>query len=145
MSNFMMIKMIIVGVILIVEGITDIKKHEIYINVLLIGLIVSGLVMVFEGNIQWMSIISGLTEGIVLAVMSLLTKGEIGMGDAFLCMVTGIILGGRYNMAMFLFAGILCSIFSAFLLMIKKAGKKTKIPFVPFLIPGYLLMNAMRL
>ena len=60
--------------------------------------------------------------------------------DGILLAACGLMLGGKDNLIMFFFACFSSAIVSALIMLIKKADKKTKIPFVPFMIPGFLIM-----
>ncbi|MFT3982668.1 MAG: hypothetical protein QM697_02075 [Lachnospiraceae bacterium] len=85
------------------------------------------------------SIIGGLLPGIVLLLCSKLLKGAVGEGDAYLIMLTGLMLGRENNLL--LLGGLLLSAgCAAFLLLVRQKEKKTTIPFVPFLFLSDILI-----
>ena len=66
------------------------------------------------------------------------SRGAIGRGDGYLLCVAGVYLGIAGTLSLLSGALFLCAIWSLLLLAIKKAGKKTEIPFVPFLLAAYV-------
>jgi leader peptidase (prepilin peptidase)/N-methyltransferase len=126
--------------VLVIEAVKDFRKKEVNIPVLGI-LVAAAMVMIFLGkDISVLNVITGLAEGLLLILVSVMTKGQIGMGDGILLAACGLMLGGKDNMVMFFFACLSSAIVSVLIMIIKKADKKTTIPFVPFMIPGFLIM-----
>ena len=62
-----------------------------------------------------------------------------GMGDVKLLCALAPGLCAAELLRLLSAAGILAGIYAAFLLMLKKAGPKSQIPFVPFITAGYAL------
>ena len=134
------IRFAFVFIVLIIEAVTDFRKKEINIPASVI-LVFAAFGMYFLGkDISATNAIIGFAEGLILILVSVVTKGQIGIGDGILLASCGLMLGGRDNMVMFFFACLSSAIVSALMMIIKKADKKTKIPFVPFMIPGFLVM-----
>ncbi len=79
----------------------------------------------------------GMFWGVFLWGISKVTKGGIGEGDALVYAVTGAALGFWGNLELFMISLILASIASLWLLVIKKKGRKYKIPFIPFTAAAY--------
>lgn len=77
---------------------------------------------------------------VIFYVMSRLTKDGIGMGDVKLIGCLGWLLGIASVLFAVLFALILCSVVSIFLLLGKKKDKNYRIPFGPFLFFGYIIL-----
>lgn len=86
------------------------------------------------------SIICGLLVGLVLYIFSILTKEKIGKGDCFIIMVSGLYLGFIDVLILIWISSFLALIYG--LIKIKKLKKDSsyEIPFVPFLLSGFLLM-----
>ena len=134
------VRFVLVFIVLVIEAVKDFRKKELDIPVLGI-LVVAAMVMIFLGkDISVLNAIIGLAEGLLLILVSVMTKGQIGMGDGILLAACGLMLGGKDNMVMFFFACLSSAIVSVLIMIIKKADKKTTIPFVPFMIPGFLIM-----
>ena len=71
-------------------------------------------------------------------VVSIVTKGALGMGDGWLMMALGIAMETEEFLVMLLI-GLGCSaIWAGILLVILHNGRKAEIPFVPFLFLGYI-------
>ena len=134
------VRFALVFIVLVIEALMDFRKKEVNIPVLGI-LVVAAMVMFFLGkDISVSNAIIGLAEGLLLILVSVMTKGQIGIGDGILLAACGLMLGGKDNMVMFFFACLSSAIVSVLIMIIKKADKKTTIPFVPFMIPGFLIM-----
>lgn len=120
----------------------DIQKKEIRLNLVLF----CGIIGVFFHMIWRLesieNVILGMSVGVTLLVVSLLTRGMIGMGDALLLIVTGIYLGLEQNLKL-LFGGLfLCGMWALVVLLLRKKSRKDSIPFVPFLLAAYMGMLA---
>ena len=134
------IKIVVLGVFLLIEGIRDLQKHKVsMITVMIAGIL--GVIFQF-GIIQenGLKIIGGILIGIVLLSLAKITREKIGYGDGWIFVVTGIYMGFRNNMYLLLLSLFLASLVSICLLVFKKVNKKTELPFVPFILPGYLLL-----
>lgn len=134
------IKIVVLGVFLLIEGIRDLQKHKVsMITVMIAGIL--GVIFQF-GIIQenGLKIIGGILIGIVLLLLAKMTREKIGYGDGWIFVVTGIYLGFHSNMYLLLLSLFLASLVSICLLVFKKVNKKTELPFVPFILPGYLLL-----
>lgn len=118
----------------------DMKKRQIRLNFVL----VFGILGVFFHMLWRMlsigNILLGMSVGAALLLLSVLTKGGIGVGDALILVVTGIYLGLEKNLELFLFGLFLCSMWSLCLLVLRKKSRKDSIPFVPFLLAAYMGM-----
>lgn len=84
------------------------------------------------------SLLGGMLTGGGILILSHLSKGAVGRGDGYLLCVTGVYLGTAETLALLLGALFLCAVWSLLLLALKRAGRKTEIPFVPFLLAAYL-------
>ena len=118
----------------------DIKRKQIRLNpVLFFGFLGIFLHMLFRmQSIE--NILLGMSVGVVLLFLSVLTGGRIGMGDAVLLIVTGIYLGLEKNLELFFCGLLLCSMWALGLMVLRKKNRKDSIPFVPFLLAAYMGM-----
>lgn len=87
----------------------------------------------------WMELLGGCLPGVIFLLISLLTREKIGSGDGLVLLALGCGFAieevvGIVGMALF-FAAIVAIV----LLVVKKASRKTEIPFVPFLFLGFLV------
>ena len=118
----------------------DIKRKQIRLNpVLFFGILGIFFHMLFRmQSIE--NILLGMSVGVVLLFLSVLTGGRIGMGDAVLLIVTGIYLGLEKNLELFFCGLLLCSMWALGLMVLRKKNRKDSIPFVPFLLAAYMGM-----
>ncbi|MGN0343584.1 MAG: prepilin peptidase [Lachnospiraceae bacterium] len=118
----------------------DIRKKQIRLNpVLMFGIL--GIFFHMLWRIQTIeSLLLGMSVGVVLLFLSVLTGGKIGAGDAVLLIVTGIYLGLEQNLELFFCGLMLCGLWALGLLVLRKKSRKDSIPFVPFLLAAYMGM-----
>ena len=118
----------------------DMKRKQIRLNpVLLFGIL--GIFFHMLWRVQAIeNILLGMSVGVVLLMLSVLTGGRIGAGDAVLLIVTGIYLGLEQNLQLFFSGLLLCGMWALGLLILKKKSRKDSIPFVPFLLAAYMGM-----
>lgn len=127
---------IVTMVYLAVMAVIDLHKKEIPCvpgGLCLICLIVGQLV----GTQKIGELLLGMLIGLFLWGISKVTKGGIGEGDALVYTVTGTALGFWGNFELLIISLLLASIVSLWLLVIKKKGRKYKIPFIPFTAAAY--------
>ncbi len=77
---------------------------------------------------------------LILILMSIVTRGGIGMGDVKLISTMGFVTGIAASFYTFLFANILCMLVTIGLLITKKKKIKDELPFGPFLFIGYIVV-----
>ena len=80
----------------------------------------------------------GILPGMFLLTSAYATRQAIGYGDGLAVCVCGLYLGMGQTFAMLFYALLFCSVVSAVMLVCKKRTYKTGVPFVPYLIAGYL-------
>ncbi len=85
-------------------------------------------------------IIGGIAIGIVLYIVSEVTKGKIGKGDSFLFMVTGVFLGFWNNLILLWTASIMAGVVGLFVIVYHKKSWDYKLPFVPFVLAAAFVM-----
>lgn len=135
-----MIELICVGVLLFINSITDIKRREILpwslwlFTILLIVFYLLQQNHIFHTHVGF----TGCAAGLVVLLLSFVTKGSIGMGDGFLITILGGFAGLEKTIELCITACLLSAIVSVLLLLIKKADRKTGLPFVPFLLVAYI-------
>lgn len=86
------------------------------------------------------SMLWGMLLGLALILVSMVTRGSVGLGDGILLVVTGVYLGGSRNLELFMIGLLLAALWSLGLMVVKKKKGKEEIAFVPFLLISYLLM-----
>jgi leader peptidase (prepilin peptidase)/N-methyltransferase len=130
----------IMGVLLLVCGVQDALKKKIFIWVIGLGAVLIGVCMPFSDTITMLERIGGVAVGAVIIIISKATEGKIGLGDGFLLCVTGLGLGFWGNIELIGVALFFAAIVSIALLVFRLADRKKSIPFVPFMLLGYVVL-----
>ena len=137
-----MVNIILCSVFLEIAAWQDLRKKA-------VGLWVYGLFGVFGVGLRlWQKDTAaggyGAMVGIALLLMSRISDGAIGYGDGLFFTVSGIYLGLRLNLQLFLFGSFLCGTVCllVFLVGLSKGEntRKKTVPFLPFMIPVWIWM-----
>lgn len=129
-----------IGLLLLLCGVQDIIKKKIYLYMIVAGAIIIGICIPFTNTISLIDRIGGIVIGICVIMISLATRGKIGLGDGALLCVTGLGLGFWGNLELFAIGLALAAVISIGLLILRLANRKKSIPFVPFLLLGYVFL-----
>lgn len=81
--------------------------------------------------------VMGMLPGVLLLLTALATK-KAGYGDGVVLCMFGAVLGREKGMLLFGISLFLLSLYALTLLALRKAGKNTRIPFLPFLAAGWI-------
>lgn len=130
---------VIVGILLLVMSIQDIKKREIsnrYIVILAMVCICGGL---FFEQLSGMDVLSGCSIGLCLVGISVLTQEQIGIGDGLVVGALGLLMGGIKTITLLSIASLLMAALSIILIMFRRGTRKMKLPFLPAISVGYVL------
>lgn len=117
----------------------DIKTRRLSGKGIFLFAIVGGIISVLFPAYRIGQILLGMGIGGGLLIMSLLSKGGIGVGDGIVVLISGIYLGVQENCFLLLLALLVSSLYSGILWIVKKVDRKQKIPFIPFLLVGYIM------
>jgi leader peptidase (prepilin peptidase)/N-methyltransferase len=129
-------------VILILVTVTDLE-HRLIFNVIILPAILLALAIAFlPQSLAWPSALVGGVTGFVLSyVAALVSRGGLGGGDVTLSTFLGLILGFPH-IILGLGFGVFLGGFVAFLLVVtRRVGLKSFIPYGPFLtITGWIML-----
>ncbi|MGG1514940.1 prepilin peptidase [Paenibacillus oryzisoli] len=127
--------------LLVIITISDLKFMRIPNQVLLFFLPIVILLRFFvPGNQVWWSYALGAVLGCgIIVLIALVTRGGMGMGDAKLLFVCGIVLGWSHILIAFVLACLLGSLLGGVLLLSGMIKRKQPIPFGPYLAVGVLI------
>ena len=127
---------------------TDLKKRQIsLLSVLLTGILGIAILIPAQTR-QWIlsdgesikSLLFGIAVGGGLYLLSLATDGAIGRGDALVFTLMGLYLGLYRLLFLLMGSFLLCGFTGSVLLLLKKAGRKSKLPLIPFVLMAYLIL-----
>ena len=131
--------MVVIGILLFVAGIVDIRKRQISRVQILILLLVCFAVIPLKRDSGIADAVGGLSIGLVAIGVSIATREQIGMGDGIVIAEVGIALGARKCFLAVCTASIVMCAAAILVLLFKKGGRQTKLPFLPAIFAGYLL------
>lgn len=123
---------------LLVLSVIDLRTGKIpVLPVALLGMAVLG----YRGwnGAPVLDIAAGVIPGVVLLLVARVTKESIGYGDGIVLLVLGVFCGAVKTVAILGMSLMIAAVLSMILLVLKKAGRKTALPFIPCLCSAYLL------
>lgn len=121
-------------------AVEDIRKKRISVRYLWIFGAAGIVINLFQRSISVPDMLLGAAVGAALVAVSLLTRGSIGLGDGFLLMTAGVFLGGSSVLELLFISLLYAALVSLGMLAFRSWKRKREIPFVPFLLLGYLTM-----
>jgi len=110
------------------------------------GLLISSVILLVAGqfgDVDRESALGGVMVGTVILLFAYFSKEAIGTADGVIILVCGAAFGLLETVTFTFFATLYAGVCSVVLLLTKKAGKKSRIPFLPFLLLGYLTMRVL--
>lgn len=119
----------------------DIKEKKVPVSPLLAGggvLLCAAIYTCLKGELVLGTLIGGLLPGAFLLLLAGIT-GRIGMADGVVIMALGAQCGLRDCLLLLFYSLFSLSVFSVLLLILRRADGNTRIPFLPFLLLGYLI------
>ena len=131
---------VVLLILLSICAVEDLKQKEVTVTYILLFGIIGVFLHLFYPGCSVYSMLWGLLLGIAVMAMSVLTHGEIGLGDGILLTVTGVYLGSYQNLELFLIGICLAGVWSLGVILLKKKKRKDKIAFMPFLLMAYAFM-----
>lgn len=124
-------------------SVEDVRHKKISLfPIIIMGMTLMGLAL-WEGK-DFLFIFIGLIPGLMAMLLSVLTKGGMGMGDAVLLMAVGVYLGLWDGLAVLMLGLLLSSLTAIILLVLRKAHLKTELPFVPFYFGGIVVWEVFK-
>ncbi|MBQ6806943.1 MAG: prepilin peptidase [Lachnospiraceae bacterium] len=133
---------IIIGIAFIIVcicAIYDVKKKEIpFVGIILGGFmgVAINLWQIAGGYLSFVEIGLAVLPGCFFLLVGFVTGQKVGYGDGLLLVVIGLFTGFNRCALILCISLVLLSVSALVLLCIRKVGKNSKIPFVPFLAVG---------
>lgn len=133
------VQLLILAVLVLLTA-TDLEQRRLP-HLLLDPLIVVAVLFVpFNPTVAWTSALLGAAAGLAfMGTLGLLVRGGVALGDLLLVAPLGLILGWPAIFVAMFVAGILSAVVSFGLLLTRRAGLKSYIPFAPFLVAGAVI------
>lgn len=111
----------------------DIREKKISVYKLFVSAAMAVIYWFFKGGLSWRELLGSMIPGIILLLLSIITKENIGYGDGLTVAVLGLWTGIWFSFYV-LCVGLMLSGICAVIYLIKK--KRETIPLIPFLLIG---------
>ena len=133
------VQLAILAILLLLTA-TDLEQRRLPSLLLDALIVVAALFVPFNPQVGWLdAIIGGIVAVAFMGVLGLVVRGGVALGDLYLVGPIGLVLGWPAIFVAVFAAGLLSAVVSALLLLSRRAGLKTYIPFGPFLVAGMLV------
>ena len=112
-------------------------------GILAIVVMLTGDVAEMAGDARWRymgMLLEGMIPGIGLLMMAYATK-SVGTGDGMVLALLGTIVGLKKSLLVLCAALFLAAMSSVVLLALKKVNRGSCLPFIPFLLAGWILVG----
>ena len=130
---------LIMFIYLLVLSISDLRYHKVSGKMLNAGLLAVIAGQCITKSVSMVEVTAGIAVGVLFIGISFLTKEQIGYGDSILILILGIFCGIKKLFFILCVSFFLSAAVSVLVLSIKKHGRKYVLPFIPFLMAGYLI------
>lgn len=139
---------VIVFIYLLSMAVYDLKKKEIHLPLsaaVAVILFTRQLFLIAGGKSPAADAFLGIGVGVALIVVSIVSRGAIGIGDGILFMICGLLLGIYENSVLLFLSLVLTAFVSGMLLIIRRAERTDTLPFAPFVFVGFGVMCVWKL
>ena len=116
----------------------DIRRKSIHVVFFIVAVAGIPVLSFWDRSVPIEARVFGILAGLLFLGLSFLTKEAIGRGDALMIILTGAAIGFSATAAVLCLSFLLLSFTSLVLVVVKKLGRKARIPFFPFLAAGEL-------
>lgn len=131
---------ITIGCLLIIYTIQDIRYKKIKIIYAIVAIPFLLLGIMLSEQRDFILRIMGVATGGMLYIFSILSREQLGKGDAIVLGITGFGLGFWNNLGFMLLGLLSAAVYSIVRMIIKGFRRKERIPLMPFLLMGYGFM-----
>jgi len=126
-------RQVVIWIFLLVMGIEDWKKKRISLPGIMLFLVVGMFTRIWDGQNDWGSLVLSLIPGGVLLLLAFAAPEGIGTGDGLVLLGIGLFLPWQQMLALLAGALALSSVWGITLMLCHRGGRKTVLPFIPFL------------
>lgn len=131
---------LLVLALLVVLTATDLEQRRLPHLLLDALIVVAALFVPFNPTVGWFDALIGAAVAVAfMGFLGLVVRGGVALGDLYLVGPIGLVLGWPAIFVAVFVAGLLSAGVSAALLLTRRAGLKSYIPFGPFLVAGMVI------
>lgn len=120
-------------------SVTDVRKRQVYLGIPAVGIVLLLLVHALSGKVLDF-VLSAFGFLFFFLIISKLTHGQLGEGDAFVFGLTGAETGFLKNLWVVYLTFLLAFFAAVFFLLVRKKGKGYEIPLIPFIFLANLIL-----
>ena len=124
--------------LLFAGAVWDIKKREIPLLLPVFGFGIGLLLRILAGFGSVAVLAAGCLPGLILLTAGCLSKEAVGYGDGAMLVCAGIFLPFSETLMLLVLSLLLAAVGAGILLAAKKMKRKETLPFLPFLLAGYV-------
>ncbi len=129
-------------IVLILVTVTDLEHRLIFNKIILPAIVLTIAASFFTPNLSWRgSLLGGIFAFVIIYLAALLSRGGLGGGDVTLSTFLGFAMGFPKIMLSLMFGIFLGGFVALLLLITRRVGLRTFIPYGPFLtITGWIML-----
>lgn len=131
-------KEIILGFILLIQGMIDLRYKEIPVWISVAGAVVGIVISLLEKR-EMLSILLAILPGVIALLFAKVSRETIGYGDGVLFLVMGMYMSWEEVLEIVILAFGIAGVCALILIVVFQKKRNYQIPFVPFLAASYLL------
>ena len=121
------------------EAVYDFVHRRILLLPVLAAMIIGTGILIWEGT--WsVEYLAGFGIGGIMIALSVISRGEIGTGDGLILIALSSLFTWERILGDILTGLFLSSLAALYLIVVRHKGKKTAIPFIPFLFAGHSII-----
>ncbi|MCI5640976.1 MAG: prepilin peptidase [Lachnospiraceae bacterium] len=114
-----------------ISSVVDIHRKEIPVVVLFIAAIWISVVLYLQGELQYGRMLGVFAIWGIFTMISLLTKGRLGVGDGMLFALVGLAMGIQSNIAIIMLCFLFAFVLAVGMIALRKATRQTQMPLAP--------------
>lgn len=133
-------EMILLCILLGVYGIWDMKRKSLPLWLIGLGIGLVFLTGLVDSRFTSVYSVSGILAGVLVIAVSVVSRGQIGMADGMVFLITGLYLNIWQNLALLLVSLILLAVPAAVFFL--KQQKERELPFLPGVFLGFIILWA---
>ena len=126
----------LITLLLLVCTYTDLKNQNIYISGCIGMIVITSILHLVLRDIDIINVALGLAVGVIILLISKVTKEKIGEGDAWIVCAIGLAEGGLFLLPTLLWGLLLFNISGGVLVIFKRIKINSYLPLAPFLLVG---------
>ena len=135
----------LVGMGLLVASYTDIRRQEIWLPFLLVEIPILLILNYIMGNAGVSLWIASVGCFAFFFIISVVTGGQLGKGDAVLFGMTGAGMGLYSNLFLIYLTFLIAFIAAVFQVLVRRADRKKQTPLAPMVCVAFVILEVMKL